>query len=100
MSEGEQDEPTADLCLFLCPDRRGLPSGPARPGRGEAVQRGAAAERGEEHPEERRQPANGSAAAALGQNTRRQKAKVRICTECKVFFIKQTNILNVRTALE
>lgn len=55
--------------------QRGLPSVPAGPGGGEAVQRGAAAERGEEHPEERRQSADGSAAAAAGTHARSQTTK-------------------------
>lgn len=51
------------------PCRRGLPSVPARPG-------GAAAERGEEHPEERPESPAGSAAAAAGSHDRGQTAKV------------------------
>ena len=60
----------------MCFGRRGVPSVPAGPGGGEAVQRGAAAERGEEHPEERPEPAHGPAAAAAGHHAGGQTAEV------------------------
>ena len=76
----ETNTTSADLCVCVfvcvCFGRCRLPSVPAGPGGGEAVQRGAAAERGEEHPEERHQPAHGSAAAAAGSDARGQEAKV------------------------
>lgn len=61
------------MCV-LC--RCGVSSVPVDLGGGEAVQRGAAAECREEHPEERRQPADGSAAAAAGTDARGQTAEV------------------------
>lgn len=60
----------------MCVDRCGLPFVPPGPRRGEDVQWGSAAERGEEHPEERRQQADGPAAAAAGEDARSQKEKV------------------------
>lgn len=62
-------------CVFLC-GRCGLLGDTAGPRGGEGLQRGGAAERGEEHPEKRRQPADGSAAAAAQPDPRGQKAKV------------------------
>ena len=59
----------------LC--RRGLPAGAAGEGGGEAVWGGAAAERGEEHPEERRDAPHGPAAPAAGPDAGRQEAQVR-----------------------
>lgn len=60
----------------MCFARCGLPSVPESLRGGEAVQRGVTAERGEEHPEERRQPADGPAAAAAEPDARGQEAKV------------------------
>lgn len=77
------------MCVCVCFGRCGLPSVPAGLGGGEAVQRGVTAERGEEHPEERRQPAAGSAAAAAGPDARGQTAKVSADTSVasRSFFI-------------
>lgn len=69
--------PPMTWCVCLCVARRGLPSVPACLRGGEAPGWGAAAERGEEHPEERREPTTGSAAAAARTDTRGSAAEVR-----------------------
>lgn len=87
----QHDESTAELCV--CFGRCGLPSVPEGVRGGEAVQRGVTAERGEEHPEERRQPADGSAAAAAEPDARGQEAKVS--SEGSYLFIKlQRRLVN------
>lgn len=74
----QKDESAADLMpVCVCVARCGLPSVPACLGGGEAAGRGAAAERGEEHPEERREPTAGSAAAAARTDAWGAAAEVR-----------------------